>query len=139
MGAQLAAARLLYGMGRNDALPKRIFGFIDPTRHIPRNNVLIVGGSASLGAFLVSYERGAELLNFRAFIAFMGVNAALFVRYVVREKQRHLAASLVPVVGFITCAFIWWNLSVPAKIAGSIWLTVGIAYGAIKTRGFRAS
>ena len=137
MGAQLAAARLLYGMGRNDALPKRIFGFIDPTRHIPRNNVLIIGGIALLGAFLISYERGAELLNFGAFIAFMGVNAASFVRYVVREKQRHLAALLVPVLGFITCAFIWWNLSVPAKIAGSIWLTVGIVYGAIKTRGFR--
>ena len=31
MGAQLAAARLLYGMGRNDAIPKGFFGKISPT------------------------------------------------------------------------------------------------------------
>src|SRR6202012_6060256 len=40
MGAQLAAARLLYGMGRNDALPNKVDGFIYSSRRIPRNNVL---------------------------------------------------------------------------------------------------
>jgi len=38
MGAQLAAARLLYGMGRNDALPKGFFGKIEAKRQIPANN-----------------------------------------------------------------------------------------------------
>jgi amino acid transporter len=137
MGAQLAAARLLYGMGRNDAVPKRIFGFVDSKRHVPRNNVLIIGAIALAGAFLMSYERGAELLNFGAFIAFMGVNAAAFVRYYLRAEQKKLGNLLPPVLGFVICAFIWWNLSGPAKIAGSIWLAVGIVYGAIKTRGFR--
>jgi amino acid transporter len=137
MGAQLAAARLLYGMGRNDAVPKRIFGFVDSKRQVPRNNVLIIGAIALVGAFLISYERGAELLNFGAFIAFMGVNAAAFVRYYLRAEQKKLANLIPPVLGFLICAFIWWNLSSPAKIAGSVWLAVGVAYGAIKTRGFR--
>src|ERR1700724_3009537 len=81
MGSQLGAARLLYGMGRSNGIPKKFFGAIDPKNHIPRNNVLFVGALALTGAFLISYERGAELLNFGALIAFMGVNGAAFVRY----------------------------------------------------------
>jgi len=45
MGAQLGAARLLYGMGRSDGIPKKFFGAIDPKNHIPRNNVIFVGAS----------------------------------------------------------------------------------------------
>jgi hypothetical protein len=45
---------------------------------------------------------------------------------------------LVPVAGFLVCLLLWLNLSVPAKIAGSIWMAIGIAYGAIRTRGFQA-
>ncbi len=138
MGSQLAAARLLYGMGRSDALPKRIFGKIEPKRQIPANNVILIGSVALIGAFLITYERGAELLNFGAFIAFMGVNAASFVRYFVRAEEKKTGNLLVPVLGFVICAFIWWNLSPPAKIAGTIWLCIGIAYGAWKTSWFRA-
>jgi hypothetical protein len=32
---------------------------------------------------------------------------------------------------------LWLNLSTPAKIAGSIWLGAGIAYGVWKTKGFK--
>ena len=137
MGAQLAAARLLYGMGRNDALPKGFFGRIEAKRRIPANNVILIGAIALAGAFLTTYERGAELLNFGAFVAFMGVNAAAFVRYYVRATQKKIGNLLPPVLGFVICAFIWWNLSPPAKIAGTIWLAVGIVYGAWKTSGFR--
>ena len=35
-------------------------------------------------------------------------------------------------------SLIWWNLSKMALIAGSIWMLAGVAYGAVKTRGFRA-
>jgi putrescine importer len=137
MGSQLAAARLLYGMGRNDAIPKGFFGKIQAKRQIPANNVILIGCIALIGAFSITYDRGAELLNFGAFIAFMGVNAASFVRYYLRAEEKKAGNLLVPVLGFLICAFIWWNLSPPAKIAGTIWLCVGIAYGAWKTSGFR--
>jgi len=139
MGAQLAAARLLYGMGRSDALPRGFFGAIEPKRRIPMNNVLLIGAIALAGAFFISYERGVELLNFGAFIAFMGVNAAAFVRYFWRANEKRWANLVFPLLGFAICGFIWWNLSRPAKIAGGIWVLVGIAYGAVKTRGFQAS
>jgi putrescine importer len=137
MGAQLGAARLLYGMGRSNALPKSFFGAVDPVRHVPRNNVLFVGAVALVGAFLLSFGLGAEMLNFGALIAFMGVNAASFVRYFVRASEKKIGNLLPPIFGFFICLLLWLNLSSTAMIAGSIWMGVGIAFGAWKTRGFR--
>ena len=112
MGAQIGAARLLYGM-------------------------LFVGTIALIGAFVMSYGLGAEMLNFGALIAFMGVNAAAFVRYVVRDQKWTLSFIVPPVLGFVICLLLWLSLSTPAKIAGTIWMAAGIAFGAWKTRGFR--
>ena len=146
MGAQLGAARLLYGMGRSNALPKSFFGAIHPKRHIPRNNVLFVGVLALAGAFLLpvmagsqntGYGLGAEMLNFGALIAFMGVNAAAFVRYYLRNPEKKLTNLIPPAIGFFVCLLLWLNLSTPAKIAGGIWMVVGIAYGVWKTKGFK--
>src|SRR5882672_5496866 len=88
MGAQLGAARLLYGMGRSNALPKSFFGAVDERHHVPRNNVFFVGGIVLIGSFFLSYGLGAEMLNFGALIAFMGVNAAAFIRYFVRAEEK---------------------------------------------------
>ncbi|HEV2113229.1 MAG TPA: APC family permease, partial [Terriglobales bacterium] len=142
MGAQLGAARLLYGMGRSGALPKGFFGAVDPQRHVPRNSVIFVGLVALAGAILVSfgvfsYGLGAEMLNFGALIAFMGVNIAAFLRYFVRAEQKTVSNFLPPLAGFVICLLLWLNLSTPAKVAGSIWMIAGIAFGAWKTRGFR--
>ena len=75
MAAQFGAARLLFGMGRSNALPAKFFGAVEPKRGIPQNNVIFVGVIALVGAFLIPYSLGAEMLNFGALIAFMGVNA----------------------------------------------------------------
>jgi amino acid transporter len=136
MGSQLGAARLLYGMGRDNTIPRRFFGQVEPRHGIPRNNVLFTGVLALAGAFLMSYQLGAELLNFGAFIAFMGVNAAAFVRYYLRAAEKNLANLLPPVLGFLICGYMWLSLRPPAKIAGGIWLAIGIGYAAYKTGGF---
>jgi putrescine importer len=137
MGAQLGAARLLYGMGRSNALPKSFFGVVDPKHHVPRNNVFFVGGIVLIGAFFLSYGLGAEMLNFGALIAFMGVNAAALLRYFVRAPEKKLWNLLPPLLGFFICLALWLSLSRPAMIVGSIWMIAGIAFGVWKTRGFR--
>ena len=144
MGSQLGAARLLYGMGRSNALPRSFFGAVDPKRHVPRNNVVFVGVMALGAALLVnyglfSYGLGAEMLNFGALIAFMGVNAAAFVRYYLRNEEKKLTNLIPPIAGFLICLLLWLNLSRPAKIAGTVWMVVGIAFGAWKTRGFQSN
>jgi amino acid transporter len=139
MGSQLGAARLLYGMGRSDALPRKFFGAIHPKTGIPANNVLFVGVIVLIGAFLMSYDRGAELLNFGALIAFMGVNLAALTHYYIRGADRTLGQLIPPILGFLICLFIWIHLSMPALVWGAIWMAVGIAYGAWRTKGFQSN
>jgi putrescine importer len=137
-GAQLGAARLLYGMGRSNGIPKRFFGAIEPQHGIPRNNVVFVGAIALIGAFLITYEQGTEILNFGALIAFMGVNAAAFVRYFLRARNKQWTNLVSPGFGFAICFYIWQNLDLRARLLGGVWMIIGIAYGALKTRGFHA-
>jgi amino acid transporter len=63
MAGQLGAARLLYAMGQDGALPRRFFGSVDHKNHIPRKNVLLIGAICLAGALSFSYELGTELLN----------------------------------------------------------------------------
>jgi amino acid transporter len=152
MGSQLAAGRLLYGMGRSNALPKSFFAAIEPKNRIPRNNILLIGGIALVGSALMeffknslgagAYEIGAQVLCFGTLIAFMGVNASSFVRQWRHPESSNpitrLLGLIVPTLGFLVCAFLWWNLSPASKWVGFIWMALGIAYGAVRTRGFRS-
>src|SRR6202140_2691264 len=137
MGAHIGAARLLYGMGRSNALPSSFFGVIDPKHQVPRNNVIFVGALAMIGSFFLTFGRGIELLNFGALIAFMGVNAAAFVRYFLHADKKKVWNFIPPVSGFFICLGLWLSLSRPAQIVGSIWMIAGIAFGIWKTRWFR--
>ena len=148
MGSQLAAGRLLYGMGRGNALPKSFFGVIEPKHRIPRNNILLIGFFALAGAGLMelfsaklgggAYEIGAQALCFGTLISFMGVNASNFVHQLRHSESRGPIRMVVPVLGFLICAFLWIHLSHAAFLAGVIWLAVGIAYGAVRTHGFQS-
>jgi putrescine importer len=126
VAAQFGASRLMYSMGRDNSLPPRVFGAIHPRHHVPRNNVLIVGAIALTGAFLLTYEQGAELLNFGAFIAFIGVNAAALVHYKFRSQEKVTLPLLIPALGILVCAFIWIHLSHNAQILGVLWICVGL-------------
>ena len=137
MGAQIGAARLLYGMGKSNALPKSFFGKVDARHGIPQNNVLFIGVIVLIGAYFLTFEQGIGLLNYGALLAFMGVNASSFVHYFVKKRVRTLWNFIVPFIGFFVCLGLWWNLSVRAKILGSAWMAAGIAFGAWKTKGFR--
>jgi len=137
MGAHIGAARLLYGMGRSNALPRSFFGAIDPRHQVPRNNVIFVGVLALIGSFFLTFGRGIELLNFGALIAFMGVNAAAFVRYFLHAEEKKVWNFIPPVLGFLICFALWLSLSRPAQILGGLWMIAGIIFGIWKTRWFR--
>ena len=126
IAAQFGAARLLYGMGREEALPRRFFGSINARTGIPRNNVILLGFITLGGAFLLTYTKGAEMLNFGAFIAFIGVNAAALIHYRFRSKEKVFLPALMPLLGIAICAFMWLNLDIDAKVLGSIWLATGL-------------
>lgn len=144
----LGAARLLFGMGRDNVLPKKFFGKLKPGTSTPTNNILLIGGLAFVGAVLLNYigsayEHAGELLNFGAFLAFMGVNFACFWQFSVISKKtggerRLVRDAILPLIGFAFCALIWFNLNVIAKTVGGIWFAIGIIYVGSKTNWFRS-
>jgi putrescine importer len=127
-GAQLGVARLLFGMGRDRAIPERVFGHVNAKTGVPSYNVLISGLLAWVGALTITYGFGAELLNFGAFLAFAGVNAAAFRHYAVRQRNWAPGEWLPPALGALICLYIWFNLHWQALAAGAIWLAIGMSY-----------
>lgn len=144
----LGAARLLFGMGRDGVLPKKTFGYLKPGTNTPTFNIVLIGVLAFAGAVLLNqvgsaYQHAGELLNFGAFLAFMGVNFACFWQFSmlsqVGYQRRIVRDAILPLIGFAFCFLIWWNLNNLAKTVGGIWFVLGIAYVGIKTRGFRTA
>lgn len=139
--SQVGAARLLYGMGREDVIPRRFFARLHPVRNTPDINLVLLGVLAFLGAQVLSYELTAELLNFGAFLGFMGVNAAVIWKLGINTPvghQRNLILDLLlPSLGLLFCTVIWIGLDKPAKIAGCIWLVTGLFVVGNRTSWFQ--
>jgi putrescine importer len=126
MASQLGAARLLYAMGQDGALPRRFFGSVHPKSRIPRNNVLLIGAICLVGALVFSYQLGTELLNYGALLAFMGVNLASIVRGWRHGRFAQFFPMLLSLGGLITCFFLWINLGLLARVVGTSWALAGI-------------
>jgi amino acid transporter len=136
---QVGAARILFGMGRDGALPK-FLSRLD-RRSNPALNIWIIGLVILIVSLALKYEGAAELINFGAFVAFLGVNLAVIREFVFRQPPGHkrnwFADLVLPGIAFVFCLYIWLNLATPAKLVGGCWLAAGLIYTAIKTRGFR--
>ena len=141
LAGQAGAARLLYAMGRDNVLPRKLFSHVNVNTAIPDFNIILVGGLTVIISLIISYQGAAELLNFGAFLGFIGVNLAAFRQfYLLRppgQKRHLLSDAVVPFLGFGVCFAIWISLPSPAKIVGTIWLLTGIVFLLIKTRGLK--
>jgi len=149
-GAHLGAGRLLYSMGRDNAIPSKFFGAVNPRTRIPSNNIILIGVVMLIAALSLkaiqefkhvdAYGFGCTLLNFGALLAFMAVNLAAFVHYFVRGDRTSIWKSIgdfiSPILGFSICAYLWLGLGKWAIIVGLCWLTTGVVYGAWRTAFF---
>lgn len=138
---QIGAARLLYSMGRDKVIPKKVFGHLDKKHAGPTYNVIIIGVLALIGALLLDYEECARLINFGAFFAFMGVNIASMKEYFFNSGKITFRSVFIdflpPLIGFVICLIIWLNLPAKTFIIGGSWMLAGLIYLAISTKGFR--
>ena len=134
----LGAVRLLYGMGRDNILPRKIFGHLNAERGNPTYNVAIAGALAYIGTLTMQWERSVEILNYGALMAFMAVNLAA-VRYFgfspeMQGKRNILLDVIVPTLGFLFCLVIFLGLQESTLVAGTIWCAVGALYVLVKTK-----
>ncbi len=137
---QAAAARIIYGMGRDGVLPKKFFGYVNPKTKVPTFNILLLGAIGFI-AFGMDLTLACTLINFGALLGFVLVNVSVIAHYWGRQKERGGKAVftylILPLCGAITCAVIWWNLDIHSKIVGSIWLVIGFIYLLVSTNFFR--
>lgn len=141
LAGQLGAARLLYGMGKDGVISRSFFAHLGSKNSTPVYNLLLIAVLAVIGSLLLNYQKIAELINFSALIAFMGVNISAVNQFYFRSKpgQRNiLTGLLLPGGGFLFCLWIWLNISVSSIIMGSVWFVVGIIYLAVTTKGFKS-
>jgi len=140
LAGHLGAVRLLYGMGRDNLLPKKVFGHLDAARGNPSYNVVMVGLMAYVGTLIISWSRAVEILNFGALLAFMAVNAVALRRFGFNpnsgNERNFLLDIFVPASGFTFCLVIFLSLQASTLWAGLAWLVIGGAYVVLKTKGF---
>ncbi len=134
----LGAVRLLYGMGRDNLLPRKIFGHLNAQRGNPTYNVAIAGALAYIGTLTMQWERSVEILNFGALMAFMAVNLAAVRHFGVSREgtgPRNLFLDVIaPSLGFLFCLVIFLGLQGSTLAAGAIWVAVGGVYVFLKTK-----
>ena len=141
MTSQASVARILFAMGRDGQLPRRVFAAIHPRFTTPWLSVLIVGVVGLIGALLLPLDVAASVISFGALVAFSFVNLAVIKHYLIDQHERGtravLAHLVAPLIGFALTVWLWTSLSLTTFIAGGIWVLIGVVLLAILTSGFR--
>ena len=140
---QAGASRLLYGMGRDGVISKRLLAHIDTRFSTPTRAIYLMSIFSILGVLFLRFEIAVELLNFGAFAGFILVNLSVIRHFYFRLRRRNgwqLFTNLIsPAIGTVVCTYLWMSLSVKARMAGFVWLAIGAIYLAIITNGFRVA
>lgn len=144
IATQASASRLLYVMGRDGVLPKRIFGKLGKRFDTPVFSILLVAVVGLIATFL-DVDTSTSFVNFGAFIAFTMVNVCVVCSYVRagedERRERFRGGALLnivaPLIGAACCIYLLVHLDMHAVVLGISWLTIGIIILAVLTKGFR--
>jgi putrescine importer len=140
IAAQASVSRLLYAMGRDQVLPRKVFGYLHPKFRTPIINILICGVAGLIALFL-SVTTSTSFINFGAFLAFTSVNICVIVLYFQLRKEgkapNPVGFLVAPAIGAVVDLWLLVHLDSTARLLGLIWLAIGILYLAYLTRGFR--
>jgi putrescine importer len=140
LAGQASASRLMYGMGRDEVLPKKFFTHLHPRFKTPIYNILLMAVISITGALLLPISLVAELMNFGALAGFMCVNLSVIAYYFIRKKNHKVIQYLlIPGAGFLVCLYLWLHLSPLTLKVGFAWLGIGLVYALITTKGFTKS
>lgn len=140
LASQVSVTRILYAMGRDGVLPRKLFGRLSRRFQTPVGAIAIVG-VISLAALVADLATMASIVSFGALAAFSVVNLAVIKLFLVDATERTpwllIRYGLAPAIGFLLTFYLWFSLSRLGLIVGLVWIVVGVLYLAGLTRGFR--
>jgi len=141
ISAHAGVSRLMYVMGRDGVINKKIFGHISPKNFTPSYNIIIVGAVA-LSAGFMSLDTVISLISFGALTAFTFVNLSVISRYALRDgRTKNLKDILnfvvIPLMGFISIFALWLEIEDTSLKYGLWWAMFGVLYLGYKTKGFK--
>ncbi|MEU3979281.1 APC family permease [Streptomyces sp. NPDC026672] len=142
IAAQASTSRLLYAMGRDSVLPRKVFGRVHPKYHTPALNILLCG-AVGLIALRLSVATSTSFINFGAFTAFTFVNLSVIATWL-RERRAGRSPGVwsyvvLPAIGAVVDVWLLAHLDGKALTLGLIWLGLGVCYLLYLTRGFRVA
>jgi amino acid transporter len=137
---QASTSRLMFVMGRDNVLPRPVFGRLHAKLLTPVPNVLIVAAVALL-AMNLSLADATSFINFGAFLGFTLVNICV-IAHAVRQwrsgnRPSPLGFVLLPLAGAAVDVYLITQLGSTATGLGLLWLAIGVVHLAVITRGFR--
>jgi putrescine importer len=140
LAGHVGAARLLYSMGRDDVIPRKIFGHLNPKRGNPVYNEWIVGILAYAAVLTIPWQRAAEIVTFGALLAFTAVNLVALLHFWCSAqalgRRKFFIDAFVPGFGAVFCFVLLLGLQSWTKYAGLLWLGIGFVYAGYRTRLF---
>jgi putrescine importer len=140
LAGHVGAARLLYSMGRDDVIPRTIFGHLHPKRGNPVYNEWIVGILAYAAVLTIPWQRAAEIVTFGALLAFTAVNLVALLHFWFSAealgRRKFFVDAFVPGFGAVFCFVLLLGLQSWTKYAGLVWLGLGFIYAGYRTRLF---
>lgn len=135
-----SGSRVLYAMGRDNVLPRKIFGYISPRFQTPVYNILLIA-LFCLIALIIDLETATSFVSYGALLAFTFVNLSVIFHYFIKQKNRNAKGIffyfVLPIIGALLTATMWFQLDIRSLTLGTIWIILGIIYLAYMTKGFR--
>lgn len=138
-----AGSRLLFGMGRDGVLPKKIFAAINKKWKTPHWNIILIVALEILMGSIFKVDDIAELIDFGALLGFILLNISVVWLYFVKRRGAKysflyfLKYLFSPVAGILVLGWVFINMQTITIIVGSIWLLIGICVGLFQSKGYQ--
>lgn len=126
--AQAATARLLYGMARDNKLPK-FLSHVQSVRKVPDYAIAAVAlVTLVLGILLVGQlELLTSMVSFGALLGFLLLHCSVIAHGLrTRQARSWLRFLVAPSVGMLIIAYVLVSAQKNAQIAGIAWLAAGV-------------
>ena len=139
LAAQASASRLIFAMGRDGVLPRKLFGSVNKKFLTPVTGIVVIG-IVGLAALFLDITTSTSFINFGAFTAFTFVNIAVVAHYIRESKKgaklNRIVYLVMPIIGAIVDAYLLMQLDSTALTLGLSWLGIGVVVLLILTAGF---